>query len=148
METDAVTLRDWPRDAGIDPTSAEEPPPEPTPAVRRPMGPLTAARFDDAFGEQHVLRIPDEELPEGLTYAGSRRFLRDVGLPIWWVCHSGQYETRPADAMRPPGSGGSGRKGSADGLSAEGLIAFADTEFGELYLHRHDGTVHIRSRLS
>ncbi|MFJ9732650.1 SUKH-4 family immunity protein [Streptomyces sp. NPDC101171] len=148
METDAVTLRDWPRDAGIDPASAEEPPPGPTPAVRRPMGPLTAARVDDAFGEQHVLRIPHEKLPEGHTHAGSRRFLRDVGLPIWWVCHSGQYETRPADAIRPPAREDLAGKGLPDGLSAEDLIAFADTEFGELYLHRHDGTVHIRSRLS
>lgn len=146
VETDADTLRDWPRDAGIDPTSAEEPPPGPAPAVRRPTGPLTAARVDDAFGERHVVRIPDERLPEGLAHAGSRRFLRDIGLPTWWVCHSGQYETRPADGMRPPAREDLAGKGLPDGVAAEDLIAFGDTEYGELYLHRHDGTVHIGSR--
>lgn len=81
VETDADALRDWPRGAGLDPTSAEEPPPGPAPAVRRPTGPLTAARVDDAFGgARHVVRIAESDLPEGLTHAGSRRYLRDVGL--------------------------------------------------------------------
>lgn len=95
-----------------------------------------------------MVRIPDGELPEGLTHADSRRFLRDVGLPTWWVCHSGQYETRPVDAMRPPAREGLAGKGLPDSVAAEDLIAFGDTEYGELYLHRHDGTVHIRSRLT
>lgn len=143
VETDGDTLRDWPRDAGIDPSSAESPPPGPAPAVRRPTGPLTAARVDEAFGKQHVVRIPEEELPEGLAHAGSRRFLRDVGLPTWWVCHSGEYESRPVDAMRPPAREDLAGTVLPDGVAAEDLIAFGDTEYGEVYLHRHDGTVHI-----
>ncbi|WP_142146866.1 SUKH-4 family immunity protein [Streptomyces sp. SLBN-31] len=148
VETDRDTLRDWPRDAGLDSTSAEEPPPGPAPAVRRSTGPLTAARIDDAFGKQHVVRIPEGELPEGLAHEGVRRFLRDVGLPSWWACHSAQYETRPVDAMRPPVPEDLAGTGLPDGMATEDLIAFGDTEYGELYLHRHDGTVHIRSRLT
>ncbi|MFE2265538.1 SUKH-4 family immunity protein [Streptomyces griseosporeus] len=148
VETDAGILRDWPRGAGLDPTSAEEPPPGPAPAVRRPTGALTAARVDDAFGARHVVRVPEGELPEGLTHPGSRRFLRDVGLPAWWVCHSGQYRTHPVEALRPPAPGTLPDEGLPHGVAPADLIAFGDTEYGELYLHRHHGTVHIRSRLT
>ncbi|MGW2727422.1 hypothetical protein [Streptomyces sp. NPDC001494] len=33
-------------------------------------------------------------------------------------------------------------------MAAADLIAFGATEYGELCLHRHDGTVRIRSRLT
>ncbi|MFF9109706.1 SUKH-4 family immunity protein [Streptomyces sp. NPDC014805] len=149
VETDAGVLRDWPRGEGLDPTSAEEPPPGPAPAVRRPTGPLTAARVDDAFGgARHVVRFAEGDLPEGLTHAGSRRYLREVGLPAWWVCHGAQYETRPLDALRPPAEGALPASALPEGTAAGDLIAFGDTEYGELYLHRHDGTVHILSRLT
>ncbi|WP_229898844.1 SUKH-4 family immunity protein, partial [Streptomyces capoamus] len=149
VETDADALRDWPRGTGLDTSSAEEPPPGPAPAVRRPTGPLTAARVDDAFGgARHVVRIAESDLPEGLGHAGSRRYLRDVGLPAWWVCHSAQYETHPLDVLRPPAEGALPDAGLPDGVAAADLIAFGATDHGELYLHRHDGTVHIRSRLT
>ncbi|POX62952.1 hypothetical protein C3492_13750 [Streptomyces sp. Ru62] len=149
VETDADSLRDWPRGAGLDPTSAEQPPPGPAPAVRRPTGPLTAARVDDAFGgARHVVRIAERDLPEGLIHAGSRRYLREVGLPAWWVGHSAQYETHPLDAMRPPAEGVLSDESLPDGVAAADLIAFGTTEYGELYLHRHDGAVLIRSRLT
>ncbi|MCX5187716.1 hypothetical protein [Streptomyces sp. NBC_00268] len=83
LETDAEVLRDWPRGEGIDPTSSEEPPPGPEPVQRRPTGPLSAARVDDAFGERHVVRITESALPEELEHPGSRRHLRDIGLPAW-----------------------------------------------------------------
>ncbi|MET9832354.1 hypothetical protein ABZ078_24340 [Streptomyces sp. NPDC006385] len=81
LETDADVLRDWPRGTGIDPTSSEQPPPGPEPVHRRPEAPLSAARVDDSFGERHVVRILESALPEGLEHTGSRRHLRDIGLP-------------------------------------------------------------------
>ncbi|MFI1731050.1 SUKH-4 family immunity protein [Streptomyces acidicola] len=147
LETDAEVLRDWPRGEGIDPTSSEEPPPGPEPARRRPTGPLSAARVDDAFGERHVVRIPESALPEGLEHPGSRGHLRDIGLPAWWVCHGAEYQAHSADAMRPPADGALPEHGLPSGVAAEDLIAFAACDYGELYLHRHDGIVHIWSRL-
>ncbi|MFF3510989.1 hypothetical protein [Streptomyces sp. NPDC002573] len=64
-------------------------------------GPLSAARVDDAFGERHVVRIPENALPEGLEHPTSRLHLRDIGLPAWWTCHEASYTTHAADAMRP-----------------------------------------------
>ncbi|MFC8090000.1 SUKH-4 family immunity protein [Streptomyces sp. NPDC057301] len=147
LETDAEVLRDWPHGDGIDHTSSEEALPEPEPASRRPTGPLTPARVDDAFGERHVLRIPEGDLPEELEHPGSRRHLRDIGLPAMWVCHSAQYDAHPADAMRPPADGALSEEGLPDGVAAGDLIAVGAFEYGELYLHRHDGTVHIWSGL-
>jgi hypothetical protein len=147
LETDMDVLRDWPRGGGIDPESSEERPPGPAPARRRPTGPLTAARVDDAFGERHVLRIPESTLPEGLEHSGSRRHLRDVGLPKWWVCHQAEYEARSADAMRPPADGDVSEDGMPGGVDAADLIAFGRCDYGELYLHRRDGSVHMWSRL-
>jgi hypothetical protein len=66
IETDAEVLRDWPRGEGIDCGSADEALPETEPEVRRPEGPLTADRVDDAFGEWYVLRMAESDLPEGL----------------------------------------------------------------------------------
>ncbi|MET9513978.1 SUKH-4 family immunity protein [Streptomyces sp. NPDC002994] len=146
LETDAEVLRDWPR-GWIDPTSSEEPPLGPEPAQRRPTGPLSAARVDDAFGERHVVRIPESELPEGLEHPGSRRHLRDIGLPTWWVCHGAEYEARSSDAMRPPADGALSEDGLPSGMAAADLIAFGMCDYGDLYLHRHDGSVHIWSRL-
>ncbi|MGI5378632.1 SUKH-4 family immunity protein [Streptomyces sp. CA-251387] len=147
LETDAEVLQDWPRDGGIDPTSSEEPPPGPEPVERRPAGPLSAARADDSFGERHVLRIPESALPEGLEHPGSRRHLRDIGMPRWWVCHGVEYEAHSADAIRPPADGVLSEDGLPSGVAAGDLIAFGAFEYGELYLHRHDGTVYIWSRL-
>ncbi|MDF3140171.1 MULTISPECIES: SUKH-4 family immunity protein [unclassified Streptomyces] len=147
LETDAEVLRDWPRGDGIDPTSSEDPPLDAEPAQRRPSGPLTAARVDDAFGERHVVRTAESALPAGLEHPGSRRHLRDIGLPKWWVCHGAEYEAHPADAMRPPADGDLAEDGLPGGMAAADLIAFGTCDYGELYLHRHDGSVHIWSRL-
>ncbi|MFF4212722.1 SUKH-4 family immunity protein [Streptomyces sp. NPDC001796] len=147
LETDAEVLRDWPRGEGIDPTSSEEPPPGPEPAQRRPTGPLTAARLDDAFGERHMVRIPEGALPEGLEHRDSRRHLRDLGLPAWWSCNGAEYQTHSADAMRPPDDGALCPDSLPSGVSATDLIAFGTCDYGELYLHRQDGSVYIRSRL-
>lgn len=95
-----------------------------------------------------MVRIAESDLPEELIHAGSRRYLRDVGLPAWWVCHSAQYETHPLDSMRPPAEDALPDESLPDGVAAADLIAFGVTEYGELYLHRHEGTVHIRSRLT
>ncbi|MGF0173328.1 SUKH-4 family immunity protein [Streptomyces sp. Marseille-Q5077] len=92
-----------------------------------------------------MLRIPESDLPEGLEHPGSRRHLRDIGLPALWVCHGAQYEARPADAMRPASDGALSAEGLPDGAAAADLIVFGACEYGELYLHRHDGTVHIGS---
>ncbi|MFE5916926.1 SUKH-4 family immunity protein [Streptomyces sp. NPDC056468] len=147
LETDAEVLRDWPHGDGIDYTSSEEALPAPEPESRRPTGPLTPDRVDDAFGERHVLRIPESDLPEGLEHPGSRRHLRDIGLPALWVCHGATYEARPADAMLPASDGALSAEGLPDGVAAADLIVFGACEYGELYLHRHDGTVHIWSGL-
>ncbi|MDO0911309.1 SUKH-4 family immunity protein [Streptomyces sp. DT2A-34] len=147
LETDAEVLRDWPRGDGIDCTSSEAAPISPEPELRRPTGPLTSARVDDAFGARHVLRISESALPEGLEHPGSRRHLRDVGVPAWWVCQWAEYEALPAEALCPPADGDLTEDGLPDGVSAADLIAFGACEYGELYLHRHDGSVHIWSRL-
>ncbi|MGX1884814.1 SUKH-4 family immunity protein [Streptomyces sp. NPDC055287] len=146
LETDAEVLRDWPR-GGIDPTSSEQPRPGPEPVQRRPTGPLSAARVDDAFGERHVVRVPESELPGGLEHPGSRRHLRDIGLPEWWVCHGAEFQAHSADAMRPPADGALPEGGLPSGVAAADLITFGACDYGELYLHRHDGSVHIWSRL-
>ncbi|MFI7412251.1 SUKH-4 family immunity protein [Streptomyces sp. NPDC049627] len=146
LETDADVLRDWPR-GRIDRTSSEAPPLGLEPVLRRPTGPLNAARVDDSFGERHVIRIPESALPEGLEHRGSRRHLRDIGLPKWWVCYWVEYETHPADAMRSPAESDLSENGLPAGVAAADLIAFGACEYGELYLHRRDGTVHICSQL-
>lgn len=147
LETDAEVLRDWPRGDGIDPTSSEGPPFDAEPPRRRLTGPLTVDRVDDAFGERYVVRISDSALPVGLEHPGTRRHLRDVGLPTLWQCHMAEYEARPVDAMRPPGAGDLSEDGLPDGVTAADLIAFGTCDHGELYLHRHDGSVYIWSRL-
>jgi hypothetical protein len=147
LETDAEVLRDWPRDEGIDPSSSEEPPPGPAPEKRRPTGPLTAARVEDAFGERHVVRVPGTALPEGLEHRGSRRHLRDIGLPAWWVCHGAEYQTNAAAAIRPPAEGALPPDRLPGGVTTADLLAFGTCDYGDLYLHRRDGSVHIWSRL-
>ncbi|MDG4864027.1 SUKH-4 family immunity protein [Streptomyces sp. T-3] len=138
LETDVEVLRDWPRGDGIDTTSADKAPPGPAPATRRPTGPLTAERVDDAFGQQWVLRIPEDELPESLEHADSRRYLRDIGVPTWWGCHTAEYKAVAPDAMKPP----------ADGSVTGGdLLALGSWSYGDLYLHRLDGSVHIASTI-
>jgi hypothetical protein len=147
LETDAEVVRDWPRGGGIDPTSSEGLRLDAVPAQRGPTGPLTAARVDDAFGEGYVVRIPESSLPAGLEHPDSRRHLREIGVPARWQCHGVEYETRPADAMRAPGAGDLPENGLPDGVTAADLIAFGTCDYGELYLHRHAGSVHIWSRL-
>jgi hypothetical protein len=94
-----------------------------------------------------VVRIPESALPEGLEHPGSRRHLRDIGLPVWWVSHGGQYETLLPDAMRPPADGVLSEDGLPSGVTAADLVTFGSCDYGELYLHRHDGSVHLWSRL-
>ncbi|MGW1162600.1 SUKH-4 family immunity protein [Streptomyces sp. NPDC002519] len=147
LESDAEVLREWPRDGGIASTSSEEASPGPEPTQRRPTGPLSAARVDDAFGERHVVRIPESALPEGLEHPATRRHLRDIGLPAWWGCHAAEYTTHSADAMRPPADDVLPEDGLPSGMAATDLIAFGTCEYGDLYLHRHDGSVHIWSCL-
>ncbi|WP_405578590.1 SUKH-4 family immunity protein [Streptomyces sp. NBC_01092] len=147
IETDSDVLRDWPRGEGIDYDSSEEALPDAEPEPRRPTGPLTPARVDDAFGERYVVRIPGGDLPAGLEHPGSRRHLSGIGLPTWWVCHGAEYEARPAGAMRPPADGDLSEDGLPGGVSASDLIGFGAFEYGELYLHRHDGSVHIWTRV-
>ncbi|MGW0712844.1 SUKH-4 family immunity protein [Streptomyces sp. NPDC002643] len=142
LETDPEVLKDWPRGDGIDPSSADDIPPGPEPDRRRPTGPLTPARVDDAFGTRHVLRIPEADLPEGLEHPESRRHLRDIGVPAWWACHSGEYETHAPEAMRPPADGTLSGNGES-----EDLIAFGSCDYGDVYLHRLHGSLHIWSRL-
>ncbi|MFE6176769.1 SUKH-4 family immunity protein [Streptomyces sp. NPDC056464] len=147
LEADEKVLLDWPRGEGIDCSSSEEALPDPEPELRRPTGPLTPARVDDAFGERHVMRIPESGLPEGLEHPGSRRHLREIGLPTLWMCHGAQYEARPADAMRPPADGDLSGNGLPDGVRTSDLIAFGQVDYGELFLHRHNGSVHMWSLL-
>ncbi|MFE2316840.1 hypothetical protein ACFXC8_27525 [Streptomyces sp. NPDC059441] len=49
--------------------------------------------------------------------------------------------------MRPSADGALSEDGLPSGVAAADLIAFAACDFGELYLHRHEGSVHIWSRL-
>lgn len=147
LETDAEVLCDWPRGEGIDPTSSDDPPLDAEPPQRRPTGPLTPARVEDAFGERYVVRIPESSMPAGLEHPGSRRHLSEVGLPARWQCHGGEYETRPADAMRAPGAGDLTEDGLPSDVTAADLIAFGTCDYGDLYLHRHNGSVHIWSRM-
>ncbi|MGW3120280.1 SUKH-4 family immunity protein [Streptomyces sp. NPDC001107] len=147
LETDADVLRNWPRGKGIDPTSSEAGSSSPEPVRRRPTGPLSAARVDDAFGERHVMRMPDGALPVGLEHPGSRQHLRDIGLPAWWACHEGEFQACSADAMRPPADGVLTEDGLPSGVTTADLIACGTSSYGELYLHRHQGSVHIWSRL-
>lgn len=147
LETDAEVLRNWPRGEGIDPTSSEAGSSGPEPVRRRPTGPLGAARVDDAFGERHVMRMPDGALPVGLEHPGSRRHLRDIGLPAWWACHGAEFQACSADAMQPPADGVLPEDGLPGGVAAADLIVFGTSSYGELYLHRHEGSVYIWSRL-
>ncbi|MFJ7071336.1 SUKH-4 family immunity protein [Streptomyces sp. NPDC098781] len=147
LEAEEKVLLDWPRGEGIDCSASEDALPDPEPELRRPSGPLTAARVDDAFGERHVLRIPESDLPDGLEHPGSRRHLTEIGLPTLWMCHGAQYEARPPGAMRPPADGDLTKARLPEGVSASDLIAFGQVDYGELFLHRHNGSVHMWSLL-
>ncbi|QGV81859.1 SUKH-4 family immunity protein [Streptomyces ficellus] len=147
LETDAEVLRDWPRGQGVDSASSERALPKTAPDVRRPTGPLTPDRVDEAFGERNVLRVPGDDLPEGLEHPAGRRHLRDIGLPAQWLCHTAQYETLPPGAMRSPTDDELPGDRLPAGVAARDLIAFGSAEYGELYVHRHDGSVHIWSNL-
>lgn len=73
--------------------------------------------------------------------------MRDIGKPRWWVRHRAEYEAHSADAMRPPADGALPEDGLPSGVAAADLIAFGACDYGELYLHRLDGTVYIWGRL-
>ncbi|MDI3404435.1 SUKH-4 family immunity protein [Streptomyces cavernicola] len=134
FETDDEVLRDWPA-GDVDTESSQEPPPGPGPSVRRAEGPLTAERMDDAFGAGHVLRIADDALPDALEHPVSRRHLRDVGVPRWWNSHAAEYDGYGPEAMVPP---------TADELSGADLLTLGSSTYGEVYLHRREGSVHVR----
>ncbi|MFD7297918.1 SUKH-4 family immunity protein [Streptomyces sp. NPDC059897] len=138
LETDAEVLRNWPRSAGIDTSSSEGLPLGPTPGRKRPVGPLTAARIDDAFGVGNVLRVPDSALSEALEHPESRRHLRDVGIPARWACHGVGFTAYAPEELRPATA--------ADDLPQD-LVGFGVCDFGDLYVHGRDGSVHIWSRL-
>ncbi|WP_371591045.1 SUKH-4 family immunity protein [Streptomyces sp. NBC_00470] len=144
LETDAEVLRNWPQSAGIDTSSStsfefsQSPPLGAAPRRKRPVGPLTAARIDDAFGAGNVLRVPDSALPEALEHPESRRHLRDVGIPARWACHGVGFTSYAPEELRPATT--------ADDLPQD-LIGFGTCDYGDLYVHGRDGSVHIRSRL-
>jgi hypothetical protein len=73
--------------------------------------------------------------------------LRDIGLPTVWLCHGAEYEGRQPEAMRPPTDEELPGDGLPEGMTASDLITFGTVDYGDLYLHRHDGSVHIWSRL-
>lgn len=143
LETDTEVLRNWPQSVGIDTSSSESLesfeslPLGPAPRRKRPMGPLTAARVDDAFGAGNVLRVPDSALSEALEHPESRRHLRDVGIPARWACHGVGFTAYAPEELRPATA--------ADDLPQD-LIGFGACDFGDLYVHGRDGSVHIRSR--
>ncbi|MFM9366667.1 SUKH-4 family immunity protein [Streptomyces sp. Da 82-17] len=136
FETDEQVLRDWPRGT-VDCDPSDEIPDGPEPTVRRPEGPLTARELDDVYGE-NVLRVPEEELPELLQHPGSRRHLRDVGVFRRWTGPSGQYQGHGAGAMTPP---------AAEELSGTDLLTLGTCDYGDVFLHRREGSVHVLTRL-
>ncbi|MER7170584.1 SUKH-4 family immunity protein [Streptomyces mesophilus] len=142
IETDPKVLGDWPR-GEIDWSSAEEGSPGPEPRPVRPTGPLTTARLVEAFGEQKVLRVPEAELPDAVEHAASRAFLRDVGVPAYWACHGAEFELLPPDAWESPAEGALAQDGLPEGMAADDLLVFAGTDYGKVYLHRREGSVHI-----
>ncbi|WP_199545841.1 SUKH-4 family immunity protein [Streptomyces sp. N35] len=145
IETDPKVLADWPRGEN-DWSSAEEGSPGPAPSPVRPMGSLTTARLVESFGEKRVRRIPEEELPAGVEHAGTRAFLRDVGVPTHWACHGGRFRLNALDAWLPPAEGDLSEDGLPAGVTAADLLAFAGIDYGKVYLHRSEGSVHIWTR--
>ncbi|MFE0374969.1 SUKH-4 family immunity protein [Streptomyces inhibens] len=144
LDTDPSVLRDWPR-GGIDHESSEQGTPGRIPSFPAPTGPLSAERLDAAFAPVDVVRIPEHELPATLEHPASRAHLRDIGLPAWWACAWTTFEPCPAGKMTPPGEGALDRVALPDGLAAADLLTLGSSEHGELYLHRHEGGVHIVS---
>ncbi|MBC9711441.1 SUKH-4 family immunity protein [Streptomyces sp. TRM66268-LWL] len=147
IETDPKVLGDWPR-GEIDWSSAEEGSPGPEPRAVRPEGPLTTARVAEVFGERRVLRLSEEELPDAVEHAGTREFLRGVGVPTYWACHGGEFELLPLDAWRAPADGELSADGLPQGVTPGDLLVFARVDYGRLYLHRSAGTVHIWTKVT
>ena len=100
-----------------------------------------------ALGVQAVDSLLPYVAEDGLEHPGSRRHLRDIGLPAWWACHGGEFQACSADAMQPPADGVLPEDGLPSGVAVTDLITFGTSSYGELYLHRHEGSVHIWSRL-
>ncbi|MCW7990435.1 hypothetical protein XF35_35555 [Streptomyces platensis subsp. clarensis] len=142
LETDPVVLRDWPR-GGIDHTSAEEGMPGRVPFLPPSAEPLTASRVDAAFAPAPVVRFPEEALPAGLRDSAARAFLREVGLPKQWRSYKADFVLRPEDEPAEVDESAVAGVRLPDGTVAADLLALGRSVHGALYLHRHDGTVHI-----
>ncbi|MGY4989438.1 SUKH-4 family immunity protein [Streptomyces nigrescens] len=135
-------LRDWPR-GGIDHTSAEEGMPGRVPFLPPSAEPLTASRVDAAFAPALVVRFPEEALPAGLRDSAARAFLREVGLPKQWRSYKADFVLRPEDEPAEVDESAVAGVRLPDGTVAADLLALGRSVHGALYLHRHDGTVHI-----
>ncbi|MFG2894948.1 SUKH-4 family immunity protein [Streptomyces sp. NPDC048248] len=142
LETDPATFRDWPR-GEMDHSSAEAGTPGRMPAFAAPTGPLTAERVDAAFAPFDVRRIPAEQLPGALKHPPSRRHLRDIGLPLGWVCGWESIDLLPADALTTPEDDALQGVRLPQGTQVADLLSLGTSEHGDLFLHRRDGTVFI-----
>src|SRR5580765_971457 len=52
-------------------------PDAPLPAIR----PVTRAELEQVYGREHLLRVPEADLPAVVTDPGARAFLSGIGLP-------------------------------------------------------------------
>ncbi|MFJ9414423.1 SUKH-4 family immunity protein [Streptomyces sp. NPDC101227] len=146
LDTDPEVFRNWPR-GEMDHSPAERGTPGRIPRSPAPTGPLSAARIDEALAPFTVRRIPEEELPAGLQHLASRAHLRDIGLPENWTCGYDGIDPHPADAMTTPDTDALRGTRLPERLKADDLLALGTSDHGKLYLHRHDGTVHIGAAL-
>ncbi|WP_407547415.1 SUKH-4 family immunity protein [Streptomyces sp. Pv4-95] len=110
---------------------------------RRGRLPLTAERVDAAFAPYDVRRIAAEQLPGALEHPASRRHLRDIGLPLGWVCGWESIDLLPADALPTPEGDALQGVRLPQGTQVADLLSLGTSDHGDLFLHRRDGTVFI-----
>ncbi|NBE52210.1 SUKH-4 family immunity protein [Streptomyces boluensis] len=148
LETDPAVLAAWPR-GGMDHSSAEEGSPGrafvyPDLLPDLDKEPLTTERLAYSFGPSvEVVLIPEDKLPAALEHPGSRAHLTGVGFPASWQCGYASVDLlAPADMVPPTDDELRGTE-VPDGIEPADLLAFAVSEFGRIYVHRRDGSVHI-----
>ncbi|WP_434596816.1 SUKH-4 family immunity protein [Streptomyces sp. A5-4] len=96
--------------------------------------PLTAARMDEAFDADGVLRFPDRDLPAALEHRPTRVFLAEVGIPVWWA--GGVTVFNAARTIEP--------LAKDPELLSIGTFELRPGEDGEVCVHRATGVVHLR----
>ncbi|MDI3406313.1 hypothetical protein [Streptomyces cavernicola] len=148
LDTDPAVLAAWPR-GRMDHDSAEAGSPGCAFVWARSLPdvdeqPLTTERLVDSFGPSvEVALIPEDKLPAALEHPGSRAHLTGIGFPVSWQCGFASVDLLPPDEMAPPAEDELPDVEIPDGVEPADLLALATSEFGRIYVHRRDGSVHI-----